>query len=113
MSKDKINLFDVIPSLSEHITTEKKEGLSVIAFPRFNNKLMQRYLNPKDKSPFLHVNLDEHGSAVWNLIDGERTVGEIVTLLAEHFNHEENYEYRVTMFLTQLQEKGLIKLMGR
>lgn len=114
MGKEKINLFDAIPCIGEGIQTElNTEGLSVIAFPRFRSKFMQKYMIPKSMSPFFHVTLDKHGTKVWSLIDGKRTVREIVVLLDDYFNHEENYECRVTKFLTQLQDKGFIKLKVR
>ncbi len=40
----------------------------------------------------IHVRLEEHGTAVWNLIDGQRTVREIIEKLADHFQHEAGYE---------------------
>jgi len=107
--KEKVNLFDVIPYISEHVTTEKDGELSVIALPRFRNKFMQKFFVPKGKSPNLHIKLEEHGTAVWNLIDGQRTVKEITDLLAEHFNDEENYQYRITTYITQLFTNGFIK----
>jgi hypothetical protein len=102
------NLFDLIPLVSEHITTENEGELSVIAFPRFRSKFMQKYFVPKNKSAFIRIRLEEHGTAVWNLIDGKRTVREIAEALAEHFNHEENYEYRITAYLSQLQKQGFV-----
>lgn len=110
MGKEKISLLDTIPCICEHIVTEKEGELSVIAFPRFKNKFMQKHFVPKTMSPFIHIRLEEHGTAVWNLIDGKRTVREITEALAVHFNQEENYESRVTIFISQLQAKGLIKL---
>jgi len=107
--KDKVNLFDVIPYISEHVTTEKEGDLSVIVFPRFRNKFMQRYFVPRGKSANLHVKLEDHGTAVWDLIDGKRTIKEIAELLAEHFDHEENYEYRITKYIGQLYSNGFIK----
>jgi Coenzyme PQQ synthesis protein D (PqqD). len=107
--KEKVNLFDVIPYISEHVTTEKEGDLSMIAFPRFRNKFMQKYFVPKGKSAKLHVKLEEHGTAVWNLIDGKRTVMEITELLADHFDHEENYQYRITTYISQLYSNGFIK----
>jgi superoxide dismutase len=71
---------------------------------------MQKYLTPKHKSPIIRIRLEEHGTAVWNLIDGKRTVGEITAALAQHFNEEENYEYRITNYLSQLQGQGFIKI---
>jgi hypothetical protein len=108
MSK-KQNLFDLIPTISEHITTEKEGELSVITFPRFRSKFMMRFFVPKNKSSVIRIRLDEHGSAVWNLIDERRTVKQISDALAEHFNHEENYEYRVAKYFTQLHRQGFVK----
>ena len=110
MKKEKVNFFDLIPAISEHITTEKEGELSVIAFPRFRSKFMQKYFVPKSKSATIRIRLEEHGTSVWNLIDGKRTVKEITELLTEHFNQEENYEYRIATFLAQLQKQGFIKM---
>lgn len=107
--KEKYNLLEVIPSKAEHITTEKEGNLAVIAFPRFKRNWVRKLLLPKRMSPYIRVRLEEHGTAVWQLIDGERTVGEIVSLLAGHFNNEPNYQSRVTTFITQLQKDGFVK----
>ena len=48
-TKEKINLLDVIPFRSTHITTEKEsDGTVVIAFPRFKYDWMRRFLLPKE-----------------------------------------------------------------
>lgn len=109
MKKEKVNLFDVIPFISEHITTEKEDDFSVITFPRFRNTFMQKYLVPNGKSAYIHIKLDEHGTKVWDLLDGNRNVREIADELAGYFNGEENYELRVTTFISQLQGHGFIK----
>ena len=110
-TKEKINLLDVIPFRSTHITTEKESpGTVVIAFPRFKYDWMRRFLLPKGMSPDIHVRLEEHGTAVWELIDGKSTVREIIEKLAAHFNDEENYESRVLAYFSQLQKDGFIKL---
>jgi hypothetical protein len=105
-----MNLFDLVPHINEHITTEKGEELSVIAFPRFRSKFMRKYFVPKNKSAVIRIRLEKHGTAVWNLIDGNRTVLEIVNILAEHFDNEKNYEYRITTYISQLHRQGFIKL---
>lgn len=109
MKKEKTNLFDLVPYISEHITTETEGELSVIAFPRFRNKFMQKHLVLKGKSPIIRVRLDNHGTAVWNLIDGKQSIREICNTLAEHFGQEENYEYRIAGFISQLYKQGFIK----
>jgi len=105
----KQNLFDLVPFVSEHITTEKEGELSVIAFPRFRSKFMQKYFVPKNKSAIIRVRLEEHGTAVWDLIDGKRTIKEITEILSERFNHEENYEYRIAAYFSQLYRQGFVK----
>jgi len=105
----KQNLFDLVPFVSEHITTEKEGELSVIAFPRFRSKFMQKYFIPKNKSATIRVRLEEHGTAVWDLIDGKRTIKEIAETLSERFNHEENYEYRIAVYFSQLYRQGFVK----
>ena len=70
---------------------------------------MQKYFVPRNKSANLRVRLDEHGTAVWNLIDGKRTIKEIAETLAEHFQHEKNYEYRIASHFLQLYKQGFVK----
>jgi len=99
-AKEKINLLEVIPCRSEHITAER-EG----------ETWMQRFLVPAGMSKELHVRLEEHGTAVWELIDGKRNVREIIEKLADHFQNEEGYESRVSAYLSQMQKDGFIKLV--
>lgn len=102
-------MFDLVPCRNERIVTEKEGELSVIAFPRFRSKFLQKYLVPKKRSPYIRIRLEEHGTAVWELIDGKRNVREIVELLEEHFAREANYEHRITTYLNQLYRDGMIK----
>ncbi|MDO4163508.1 MAG: PqqD family protein [Bacteroides sp.] len=107
---EKINLLDTVPVRRESIRTEWSGECAVLAYPRFKRPWMQRFLLPKGMSPYIRVTLEEHGTAVWQLIDGKRTVGEIIDLLAEHFAHEAGYESRVTTYFMQLQKDGFILL---
>lgn len=108
IKKEKTNLLDVIPFRCSHITTGMEGDCTVIAFPRFRSEWMRRWLLPKGMSPDIRIRLEEHGAAVWELIDGQRTVREIIEKLAAHFHEEANYESRVTTYLYQLQKDRLI-----
>ena len=108
-TKEKINLLEVIPCRNEHIKAEQEGETIVLSFPRFKRSWMSRYLLPKGMSKDIHVRLEEHGTAVWNLIDGQRTVREIIEKLADHFQYEAGYESRVSTYLSQLQKDGFIK----
>lgn len=100
----------MVPCRADHVITEKEGELSVIAFPRFKSAWMRKYFLPRKLPPYIRVRLEEHGTAVWDLIDGKRTVREIVELLADHFDNEQNYGARVTLYITQLQKDKVVKL---
>jgi hypothetical protein len=106
--KTRENFLDKVPSIKQTLVTEKEGERSVIVFPRFGNKLLQKYLVPKHRSSHIRIRLDEHGTAVWELLDGRRTVGEICHILAGHFQDEADYEYRIITFLQQLRKQGFI-----
>ena len=61
----------------------------------------------------IRIRLDENGTAVWDLIDGKRSVMIIAEILAEHFLHEKNYEYRVAAYFSQLHKQGFVKFEKR
>ena len=65
----KVSLLDAIPVRCDHILTEWEGDYAVISYPRFKYEWMRRLLLPKSMSPDIHVRLEEHGSAVWRLID--------------------------------------------
>ena len=108
----KFNLLETIPVRSEHIVTEWEEGSVVLAYPRFKRAWIRRFFLPKGRSPFIRVHLEEHGTAVWNLIDGQHRVADIIALLAGHFKEDGDYAPRVTAYLMQLQRDGFIRLLG-
>lgn len=55
------------------------------------------------------VQLDELGTAVWDLIDGTHTVGELVQIFAGKFQlHAKEADVSVTQFLRELGKRGLI-----
>lgn len=58
----------------------------------------------------MFISLEEHGTAVWQLIDGKRSVQEIINALADHFSAEEEYATRVVTYIRQLHKDGFIRL---
>lgn len=96
------------PYRKAHILTEYEDGLVTLAYPRFSRPWMQKYLRPKGLSTHIRVRLEEHGSAVWELIDGARTVREIVEALATHFEAHEQHEERVVAYVMQLHKDGFV-----
>lgn len=112
MAKNKVlNLFDLIPCISQRIGIETcEDGLVQLVFPRFRTAWLNRFLTPRGKSPDIRIKLEEHGSAVVKLIDGQRSVREIALALADHFEQEEGYEQRVAVFIENLRRDNYIRL---
>ena len=107
------NLLDTIPVCAGDVRTEWEGEYAVLILPRFRKAWMQRWLLPKSLSPYVRMQLEEHGTAVWRLIDGKRTVREIVGFLVSHFEGDETYPSRVAAYLMQLQKDGFIRLLAR
>ena len=97
----KYNLLDTVPACAENVCTEWEGEYVVLILPRFRKAWMQRWLLPKSLSSHVRV---------WRLIDGQRTVQEIIELLASHFGGDESYPSRVAAYFMQLQKDGLIHL---
>lgn len=108
--EEKVSLLDTVPVRCRHITTKWEGGCAVLTYPRFKYRWMRRFLLPKRMSPDIHVRLEENGTAVWNLIDGKRTVGEILSSLAEREEVEVHEPSRVTAYVMQLRKDGFIQL---
>lgn len=56
------------------------------------------------------VYLNQTAALVWQLCDNERSVGEIVSLLEEHYPDSENIKNDVESTLQQLEDNGAIEL---
>ena len=98
----KENYLDKIPVKSYCISwkTEEEKVTLAIENKGIYNRLFQKLLK-KPKVSYVH--LDEIGSKVWPLIDGETTVFEIGTLLKEELGDtiEPLYE-RLSMYFNSL-----------
>ncbi len=76
-----------------------EDGLVVIHMENKGlfNRIAQKVFN---KPPVSHIHMEENGSFIWNLMDGERTVENIGELVREHFGEkaEPLYERMIRYF---------------
>ena len=71
------------------------------------NRIAQKFLK-KPKITYIH--LDENGSFVWPLIDGEKTIMEIAQLVDAHFGEKASPLYeRLVKFFQILESYGFIQ----
>ena len=86
--KTSINYLDLIPVRAEGLewyTDYNGKVVLKVKNTGFFNEIAQKFF---DKPKYTKVHLDEHGSFVWPLIDGEKTVMELAQLQKEHFGDE-------------------------
>ncbi len=109
-NKDKeINLLELIPSRKIDHKLEE-EDIVVLLAPRFKNRLLLKYFQPRLKNPFLKIKLDEIGSTAWLLCDGEHCVADIAETLKEDFGEKiEPCVGRLELFLAHLEGSGYIE----
>jgi hypothetical protein len=103
-----INLLDLIPKRLIEYDLGDEELVTLLA-PRFKNRLLRRWFEPRLRNPLLKVKLDRIGSATWLLIDGKRNVKEIAAGLRERFGEEIEPCYdRLGLFMRQLEGSHFI-----
>ena len=107
--KIKANYMDVVywknPSFS---WSDGEDGTVVIDVPNtgFFNKIAQTFFH---RPRISHISLDVYGSTVWNSLDGENTVFDIVRHMEETFPDEkEKMLDRVVSFMKTLDDNRYI-----
>jgi len=72
----------------------------------FYNKIAQRFWNKPSVS---HIELDEYGSCVWNSLDGQNTVNEVLEIMYDKYPDEkERMLDRLITFMNILQNNKYI-----
>jgi hypothetical protein len=91
----------------------EEEGLVVVRAPRFRGKAGKALVGVLSRDPEFNLRLDEFGSLVWRLIDGQRTVGEISDATVREMGAEEGTaQQRLLMFLRSLNNAGVIRVLA-
>lgn len=74
-------------------------------------KLFQRFRGSSPKTEYKRLQLDKLGTEVWIMIDGKRSVGELIENFSEiHKLNIREAEVAVTQFLRDLGKRGVMGL---
>lgn len=88
---------------------ERREGKARFIFPRFRSapgRLFGRFLR---RSPAIVLTLDETCTAVWDLVDGRRSLSRIGEIMRERFGEEvEPLRERLEALIGILEKNQLI-----
>ncbi len=109
----------VVPIRHPLVTWERRDTEVVLTIPMRDDRIARAIkaimtaMRVKDLPDSRQVGLDEVGSFVWELCDGERTIDGIVSGLSKEYKlTRREAEASVTMFLQTLAKKNLIGLMS-
>ena len=108
MKKQKENYLEKIPVRPDFKWTLNEEGLVTFEIENkgFFNKLAQKFFK-RPKISYIH--LDENGSFIWKLIDGEKNIYEIGEKVLEHFGEKAQPLYeRLIKYFEILLSYGFI-----
>jgi len=105
------NLLELIPV--KIVQSEDNGDKITLLIPRFKNKFFQNFI-PKNKSPYIKINLDELGSEFWKNVDNNKDVYTIGLILKEKFGEKVEPVYeRLNLFIYQLRRNGFLDLKER
>ena len=105
---------DRIPVKNRQISENRLEtGEVVISYPVTMRSpfagLARRFGGAEVQTRMKKLQLDELGTSAWNLIDGERSVRQLIKMFAEtHQLEAREAEVSVTQFIRELGRRGLI-----
>jgi len=93
--------------------TREESGLIVLSYPveirPWIAGWLRRFGGASEEVRFRKLQLDELGTAVWDLLDGSRTVRQVIqTFSAMQRLHSKEASVAVTLFLRELGKRGLI-----
>ena len=107
---------DRIPLKNRQISEDRLEtGEVVIGYPVTMRPLFaglaKRFGGQEVQTRMKKLQLDELGTFVWNLMDGNRSVQQLVKIFAEtHRLETREAEVSVTQFMRELGRRGLIAM---
>ncbi len=107
-NKEKDNFLLYIPEI-KHREFEIQDGKVILYFQ--HNKLIERFARwLVKKSNNSDITLDDQGSTVWILIDGNRNIYDIAVEMSKKFEDNKDVAIeRAVRFLSYLARKGWIK----
>lgn len=95
--------------------TRGEAGLVLLSYPAeirpWIAGWIRRFGGASDDVRLKKLQLDELGTAVWDLLDGKRTVGQVIqSFTAMQRLHPKEATVAVTLFFRELGKRGLIGL---
>lgn len=103
---------DTVPA--REVESERRDdGNVVLLRSRKLGGVFGKLLGPRLPSRTERIRLDDVGSQVWDLIDGERTVAQIAREVEDRLGEVlAQRDHRVSLFVSTMHRNGMISLTG-
>ncbi len=106
-----LDFMRLIPVQVKEVEVDGETGITKVLIPRYESwpfsKLVQPRLGPLKRH--IRVPLEDRGCFLWNHMDGQKNVGDLVPLFREKFpTDQEDAPKRVSMFLFSMYQNGFI-----
>ncbi len=82
----------------------------VIKVPKFQREIGKKVCKVLKKGNTFNARMDDIGSLVWQNIDGNKTVRDVLKLLEKQFPDQKNIDQRLILFLQQMQHLNYLTL---
>jgi hypothetical protein len=106
-----INYLDLTPVRLMQDQLSDNDRIDIL-LPRFKRRFWRELSRNSKKGEYIRIHLDEIGSAIWLLIDGQKKViticDELNQMKVEKLKPIEETEKRVTQFLSMLYQERYI-----
>jgi hypothetical protein len=107
-----VNLLDLVP-VREVEWEKKKDGTVFLKYPKFSNRILTAVLKKTGVDPMARLHLDDIGSYVWQMCDGNRRVLDIAESMKKEFGNRIDPVYeRLGAFVKLLTHHRCITYKG-
>lgn len=93
-----------------HLWRVKENGMVEIDMENkgFYHSIAQKFFK---KPRVSHISLDEHGSVVWQSIDGKNNIMDIIRIMENEFpNEKDRMLDRIVTYMATLQNSGFVSI---
>ncbi len=108
--KNDDNFLELIP-VKNIEWAQDDNGKVYLIKEKTKSKIIKKIIDFLNKQQFFNIHLDDHGTAAWLSIDGEKTVHDISQILKEKFGDDfTQAEERVSFFVGNMSKHGFVQL---
>ncbi len=110
-----VDYMTLVPSHALEWVEDEESGAIHVKMPRYSDPIFSRLLQPRlrESKKHLKVPLENRGTFLWRLIDGKRSVADLVqAFVADHPDDQDNAAERVSMYLHAMYDNKFIKYLN-